>query len=1277
MAESSLPATGEKLEVKNEFPATATEESQVTSSDAELDVYNDPLRGIAKVCLEEGNKEYRQGEANNAINSYTEGLHVNCKDKRLNAKLYSNRATAHFRLANYMECLDDATVAVQLEPTFIKAIKKGARACVELCWYKEARSWLHMGLTIDNNNERLLQLKRKSNTELKVKANTYASLGCTYHNAAQFDTAIDGRQGQRRVKQSRQVMETISATLIKGDKAGEGASYCNLGNAYQGLGEFKTAIKYHQRDLEIAKEVGDKAGEGASYGNLGNAYDSLGEFKTAIKYHQRDLEIAKEVGDKAGEGKSYGNLGNAYQGLGEFKTAIKYHQRHLEIAKEVGDKAGEGRSYGSLGNAYCSLGEFKTAIKYHQRHLEIAKEVGDKAGEGKSYGSLGNAYQGLGEFKTAIKYHQRDLEIAKEVGDKAGEGRSYGNLGNAYQGLGEFKTAIKYHQRHLEIAKEAEDKAGEGRSYGNLGNAYCSLGEFKTAIKYHQRHLEIAKEVGDKAGEGRSYCNLGIAYCSLGEFKTAIKYHQRDLEIAKEVGDKVGEGKSYGNLGNAYQGLGEFKTAIKYHQRHLEIAKEVGDKAGEGTSYGNLGNAYQGLGQFKTAIQYHQRHLEIAKEVGDKAGEGKSYGNLGNAYQGLGQFKTAIQYHQRHLEIAKEVGDKAGEGTSYGNLGNAYQGLGQFKTAIQYHQRHLEIAKEVGDKAGEGSSYGNLGNAYQGLGQFKTAIQYHQRHLEIAKEVGDRAGEGSSYGSLGNAYQSLRQFKTATEYHQRHLEIAKEVGDKAGEGKSYCLLGRIHQGQRDFERQGNLMMAFDCYYSSVELYDDIRASLQLNDQWKICYRNQHQGAYKGLWRINVNRSQVVKALLATEKGRAQALRDLMVTKYQPGDSLTPSTSRTSLRLVPLSTVFIAINGPCVCFWVCLSENNIQTRVVHVNKYKYENELELFIQLLNKAVLKEISKRDTVTIENPPLDSPRTDEEVANDVIRVDVRHSQSSALKKLHDIIVTPIADLIEGNDEITIVPEGPFCLVPYAALQDSNSSYLSDSLRIRVLPSLTTLQLIHDCPADFHVKTGALLVGDPCFKHIIYEGTLLMQLPGARKEAEMIGRILNVSPLTGEMATKDEVLKRISSVALVHIGAHGKMETGEVILAPNTTRDSPQPLEKDYLLTMKDVIEAGLRARLVVLSCCHTARGEVMAEGVVGMARALLGAGARSVVVTLWAIGDEGTLEFMSFFYDALSKGKKASEALNQAMKCMREIEKFKEVIYWAPFVLIGDDVNLDFNEI
>ena len=176
-----------------------------------------------------------------------------------------------------------------------------------------------------------------------------------------------------------------------------------------------------------------------------------------------------------------------------------------------------------------------------------------------------------------------------------------------------------------------------------------------------------------------------------------------------------------------------------------------------------------------------------------------------------------------------------------------------------------------------------------------------------------------------------------------------------------------------------------------------------------------------------------------------------------------------------------------------------------------------------------------------------------------------------------------------------------------------------------------------------------------------------------MIGRILHTTPLIGEHATKNEVLKRLSSVALVHIAAHGRMETGEIALAPNPSPRSRTPVEEDFVLTMRDVLNAEMRARLVVLSCCHSARGEIKAEGVVGIARAFLGAGARSVLVSLWAIDDEATMEFMKIFYQHLVKGESASAALNQAMKSMRESDEFSAVDYWAPFVLIGDDVTIE----
>ena len=233
--------------------------------------------------------------------------------------------------------------------------------------------------------------------------------------------------------------------------------------------------------------------------------------------------------------------------------------------------------------------------------------------------------------------------------------------------------------------------------------------------------------------------------------------------------------------------------------------------------------------------------------------------------------------------------------------------------------------------------------------------------------------------------------------------------------------------------------------------------------------------------------------------------------------------------------------------------------------------------------------------------------------------------------------------------------------------------------PSLTSLRLLAECPEERHSTSGALLVGDPWIETVrLKSGEQLkryFQLPGAEDEVKMIGQILNVEPLTGKNATKDQVLSRLNSVSLVHIAAHGSAERGEILLSPNLGKSEP-PDEKDFLLTMADVLKAELDAKLVVLSCCHSGRGKIKAEGVVGIARAFLGAGARSVIASLWAIDDDATLVFMRHFYEHLVKGKSAGNSLHQAMKWMRESDDFNAVMDWAPFVLIGDDVTLNFGQ-
>ena len=159
-------------------------------------------------------------------------------------------------------------------------------------------------------------------------------------------------------------------------------------------------------------------------------------------------------------------------------------------------------------------------------------------------------------------------------------------------------------------------------------------------------------------------------------------------------------------------------------------------------------------------------------------------------------------------------------------------------------------------------------------------------------------------------------------------------------------------------------------------------------------------------------------------------------------------------------------------------------------------------------------------------------------------------------------------------------------------------------------------------------------------------------------------------------MLRRIDSVVLVHIAAHGRMETGEIALAPNPGWKSNTPIEEHYILTMSDIQAVRLKAKLVVISCAHSGQGEVSSEGVVGIARAFLFAGARSVLASVWPLDDEATMEFMISFCKHLRGGETASTTLQKVMKCLRDSDKFSAPKYWAPFVLIGDDVTIEFDE-
>ena len=652
-------------------------------------------------------------------------------------------------------------------------------------------------------------------------------------------------------------------------------------------------------------------------------------------------------------------------------------------------------------------------------------------------------------------------------------------------------------------------------------------------------------------------------------------------------------------------------------------------------------------------------------------------------FRSLGQYDKAEEYHQKALVIRTEIGDRQGEASCYGSLGAVFASLDQYDKAEEYLQKALVIRTEIGDREGEANEYGNLGSVFKSLGQYDKAKEYLRKALVITTEIGAKEVEATVLGNLGILFSTGGDFEASEECLEKALFISRDIRDGRTEFEileGYAVL---------YLYQYKIKDSLSCLHLCIEKYEELRYFLGANDQFKTSFlEDTGIFPYKLLCTLLCDTGNARDALYVEELGRARGLSDLMAEKY----SVETHISANRQSWFGIEDILRKIRN-CTCLYISYFQNRLHlwilktSGVLHYRRVSPEENLvqaglpkdlslsqflDYNFRSLGILSTKDCEDRSLNTIKLQPL-SPAQKSSARLRLVEEDEDEDEDekviSSLYLCYKMFIAPVYDLLD-EPEVIIVPDRRLYKVPFAALSEKEGAeYLSETRKIRIIPSLTTLKNIQDSPEDYHSNTGALVIGNP-------KVNWLQPLPAARKEAEMVGRLVGVPPLVEEKATKQAVLERISSVSLIHFAAHGDAERGEIALSPVPTSNSgnaTQPKE-DYMLTMADVSRVKVRAKLVVLSCCHSGSGEIRAEGVIGIARAFLGSGARSVLVALWAISDSATEQLMSRFYEHLVKGESASESLHQAMRWMRK-NGITNVSEWASFTLIGDDVRLEFD--
>jgi CHAT domain-containing protein len=285
--------------------------------------------------------------------------------------------------------------------------------------------------------------------------------------------------------------------------------------------------------------------------------------------------------------------------------------------------------------------------------------------------------------------------------------------------------------------------------------------------------------------------------------------------------------------------------------------------------------------------------------------------------------------------------------------------------------------------------------------------------------------------------------------------------------------------------------------------------------------------------------------------------------------------------------------------------------------------------------------------------------------------------------LIAPVSDLIGQDEPLVIVPYREFTLVPFALLRDQSGTSLIEHRPIAVTPSLATLRALRAKGRwERSRPVKAYVAGDPAFN----SGFRLRRLPAARAEAETVA-----SMLRSVMIQDGELLLRVDSEAheesyrreargcdLVHLSCHAQLAEpaymSRLVLGPYG--------QQDGLLMAAEITDVKLNDALVFLGACQTGQGRVTADGVVGLGRAFLEAGARTVVLSLWSVQDEATYALTTHFYQSLLDADvqpSAAKALQQAMLKTRDDLRAGRIVvkdkaledrlpYWAPFFILGD---------
>jgi len=1182
----------------------------------------------AQFYFERGRKYHDAEDLDAAFSDYNQAIALNPNHDRA----YNNRGIIYNDRGELDRAIADYTQAIAINPKLEQAYGNRGNAYREKGEFDRAIADYTQAIAI---NPKLMM--------------AYYGRGCAYYYKGEFDRAIADYE-QAIALNPKLDMAYYYRGLIYADKGELDraiadftqaltidpkylAVYYVRGIAYYYKGELDRAIA----DFTQAISLNPKLEQ--AYTNRGNAYKDKGEMDRAIADYTQAIALnTKNMDAYTKRGIAYSNKGELDKAIADFTQAIAIDPKYAA-------------AYYSRGLTYQYKNELDRAIADYTQAIALNPKLEQ------AYNNRGAAYKDKGEFDRAIADYTQAIALNPKLE------QAYTNRGAVYRNKGELDRAIADYTQAIALNPKNAD------AYNNRGNAYKDKGELDRAIADYTQAIAINPK------DEIAYNNRGIAFYDKGELDRAITDYTQAIALNTKYAN------AYNSRGNAYKDKDELDRAIADYTQAIAL-NPVNEDA-----YNNRGDAYYIKGELDRAIADYTQAIAINPKFNG------AYSNRGAVYTAKGELDRAITDFTQAIALNPEFE------MAYTNRGNVYAAKGEPDRAIADYNQAILAADASANILNiffwSWQFAGTLYKDYPFLGAALDKNVLDRRRANVAREAlslsiakADKARAG--LGSRGAALMAglVYQYYASLDFEARFGSAERAFAVSEG------LRSRSFLEQMGTEAALRLPGIAPSDAKRVRELTETIGSLQemlgkLNPQFQ-----QERYAEAGLALTRAEEELAALDKRITEKiPRYASLRnpktaalgeaktfcgdDTAILEFAIWDysvEFTPpatSAGQSSFKERP------SINSYCLV----ITRNGL-TPVTLDNSFDYAGTV--------NTLISKIHHKD------------------AWGGIQLLPEKEFEQERNALYAALIKPVLDrglIPAGVKRLLIVPDGELAFLPFDILRENpNSPELGITFRLSMSPSVSVsiMAAQQGSPGAGLVlafggawydkgksaaertrgvkmlaaeETGQTAQGFDAAGEYYKSKLAWADLPGTETEVKAIEKIASQSMVFLGRETNERKIKELSAngtlerIPVLHFACHGyfngaRPELSSVVFSEvsGLLTDSPE----DGYLTVAEAALLRLNARTVILSACETGRGGLKrGDGMVGLVRSFLTAGARSAGVSLWPISDDATVEFMESVYRrTLREGKSFREAYYEVKQEFRKGE-WAHPFYHAAFVL------------